>query len=98
RGGVEPDLSFRTVYIGRATAGFGGIVRRGRGTLSRDCTMSEETKGAAGVKAVMDGRIDERVGLVTGGEPMRNEGMDWFVLRVASNKESSVRETLLRKV
>lgn len=31
-------------------------------------------------------------------EPMRRSGMDWFVLRVASNKESSVRETLLRKV
>jgi transcriptional antiterminator NusG len=31
-------------------------------------------------------------------EPLRREGMDWFVLRVASNKESSVREMLLRKV
>lgn len=30
--------------------------------------------------------------------PMYREGMDWFVLRVASNKESYVRETLLRKV
>ena len=30
--------------------------------------------------------------------PMYRGGMDWFVLRVASNKESSVRETLLRKV
>lgn len=30
--------------------------------------------------------------------PMYREGMNWFVLRVASNKESSVRETLLRKV
>ena len=30
--------------------------------------------------------------------PMYRPGMDWFVLRVASNKESSVRETLLRKV
>jgi transcriptional antiterminator NusG len=60
--------------------------------------MSEETKGAAGTKAVMDGRPNERVGVVEEGEPMRNEGMDWFVLRVASNKESSVRETLLRKV
>ena len=30
--------------------------------------------------------------------PMYREGMDWFVLRVASNKESHVRETLLRKV
>jgi transcriptional antiterminator NusG len=30
--------------------------------------------------------------------PMYRPGMDWFVLRVASNKESYVRETLLRKV
>ena len=30
--------------------------------------------------------------------PMYRPGFDWFVLRVASNKESSVRETLLRKV
>ncbi len=32
------------------------------------------------------------------GDPMVREGMNWFVLRVASNKESSVRDTLLRKV
>jgi transcriptional antiterminator NusG len=31
-------------------------------------------------------------------EPIRQAGMNWFVLRVASNKEGSVRETLLRKV
>ncbi len=31
-------------------------------------------------------------------EPMRQGSMDWFVLRVASNKENSVKETLLRKV
>jgi transcriptional antiterminator NusG len=30
--------------------------------------------------------------------PTYREGMDWFVLRVASNKENYVRETLLRKV
>jgi len=30
--------------------------------------------------------------------PMYRAGMDWFVLRVASNKENSVRNTLLRKV
>jgi transcriptional antiterminator NusG len=40
----------------------------------------------------------ERAGLLAAEEPMRQGGMDWFVLRVASNKESSVRETLLRKV
>lgn len=32
------------------------------------------------------------------GEPQVSPGMNWFVLRVASNKESSVQRTLLRKV
>lgn len=40
----------------------------------------------------------ERSNMLTQDEPVRQAGMDWFVLRVASNKESSVRETLLRKV
>lgn len=31
-------------------------------------------------------------------EPLITPGFNWFVLRVASNKEDSVRETLLRKV
>lgn len=31
-------------------------------------------------------------------EPLVTPGFDWFVLRVASNKEDSVRETLLRKI
>jgi len=31
-------------------------------------------------------------------EPLFTPGMDWFVLRVASNKEDSVKETLLRKI
>jgi transcriptional antiterminator NusG len=31
-------------------------------------------------------------------EPLITPGMNWFVLRVASNKEDSVKETLLRKV
>jgi transcriptional antiterminator NusG len=36
--------------------------------------------------------------VVTPEEPKRREGMDWFVLRVASNKESYVRDALLKKV
>jgi transcription termination/antitermination protein NusG len=40
----------------------------------------------------------EKTDLLAPDEPIRQEGMNWFVLRVASNKESSVRETLLRKV
>ncbi len=31
-------------------------------------------------------------------EPLITPGMNWFVLRVASNKEDSVRATLLRKI
>jgi transcriptional antiterminator NusG len=45
-----------------------------------------------------DGRPNERGDLLKPEEVVRQEGMNWFVLRVASNKESSVRETLLRKV
>ncbi len=32
------------------------------------------------------------------GEPQTSPGMNWFVLRVASNKESSVQRTLIRKI
>jgi transcriptional antiterminator NusG len=46
---------------------------------------------------VLDGRPNERTDLIAADEPIRQDGMNWFVLRVASNKES-VRETLLRKV
>lgn len=35
---------------------------------------------------------------ITEEEPLVTPGMNWFVLRVASNKEDSVRETLLRKI
>ncbi|MFA6045294.1 MAG: transcription termination/antitermination protein NusG [Phycisphaerales bacterium] len=45
-----------------------------------------ESKPAGGAEAP---KLDDVV---------RQEGMNWFVLRVASNKESGVRETLLRKV
>ncbi len=46
----------------------------------------------------MDGRIDERSDTLDTGELVVTPGMNWFVLRVASNKESYVRETLLRKI
>ncbi|MFN9970551.1 MAG: transcription termination/antitermination factor NusG, partial [Phycisphaerae bacterium] len=57
--------------------------------------MSDNEAKAA---PTLDGRPDEKVGLIAADEPMKHEGMNWFVLRVASNKESSVRDTLLRKV
>ncbi|MEM9084039.1 MAG: transcription termination/antitermination protein NusG [Planctomycetota bacterium] len=46
----------------------------------------------------LDGRLDERSGTLDADAPMVTPGMQWFVLRVASNKESYVQETLLRKI
>ncbi|MDX2115448.1 MAG: transcription termination/antitermination protein NusG [Planctomycetota bacterium] len=48
--------------------------------------------------STLDGRPNERTDIMAPDEPIRQEGMNWFVLRVASNKESSVQTTLLRKV
>ena len=47
---------------------------------------------------VTDVRPVETPEVPEGELPMFREGMNWFVLRVASNKEDSVRGTLLRKV
>jgi transcriptional antiterminator NusG len=52
-------------------------------------------KGKAGEKSVLE--VTENFDPATD-MPMFREGMNWFVLRVASNKENSVRRTLLRKV
>jgi transcriptional antiterminator NusG len=43
----------------------------------------------------MTDEIHDQIG---GDEPLITPGMNWFVLRVASNKEDSVRATLLRKI
>lgn len=62
---------------------------------------AEESVATPEVKpteAALDGRLDERTDVLDEDGEIRQSGMDWFVLRVASNKENSVRETLLRKV
>ena len=45
-------------------------------------------------------RFPEKLDFVTtlGYEPIVTPGMNWFVLRVASNKEDSVKQTLLKKI
>lgn len=40
----------------------------------------------------------EKTDLISEEEPLVYPGFQWFVLRVASNKEDSVKETLLRKI
>jgi len=62
--------------------------------MAKGAPVSDEKKSAASA-----GKPETEVtGLLPENEPLRRDGMDWFVLRVASNKEGSVRETLLRKV
>ncbi len=67
-------------------------------TLAGRDSMTDETNPQAATgDSAMDGRVNEREDLLTADEQTR-PGFDWFVLRVASNKESYVRDTLLRKV
>lgn len=60
--------------------------------------VQAEVKPAEVAPDAMDGRPNEKVDILEDTDTVRQEGMDWFVLRVASNKESSVQNTLLRKV
>lgn len=56
-------------------------------------------KKAAAEAAAAEAGAAADAGVGADGElPMFRPGMNWFVLRVASNKEDYVRETLLRKV
>ncbi|MFM9959285.1 MAG: transcription termination/antitermination protein NusG [Phycisphaerales bacterium] len=55
--------------------------------------MSNETQAP-----VLDGTPNERTDVLAHGDPLAQEGMNWFVLRVASNKENYVRDTLLKKI
>lgn len=63
---------------------------------------AEATEAPAPVEATEEAAKPKSVtrddGVFGDDEPLVTEGMDWFVLRVASNKEDSVRETLLRKI
>ncbi len=60
---------------------------------SKEVTPGASTEAPEQKQSGEDEPFDPAVDL-----PMYREGMDWFVLRVASNKESYVRETLVRKV
>lgn len=70
-------------------------------TPTAETPASEETLAEAkpaSTEPVLDGTPNKKEDLIPEEEPICADGMNWFVLRVASNKESSVRETLLRKV
>ena len=62
--------------------------------------MSESSMSDTSTRATQDAASDADIKAFDPAVdlPAYRGGMDWFVLRVASNKESYVRETLLRKV
>lgn len=60
--------------------------------------MIDETTHDQHAEQTQDEAPKERAGVIGADEEVTQAGMNWFVLRVASNKESHVRETLLRKV
>ncbi|MEM1330251.1 MAG: transcription termination/antitermination protein NusG [Planctomycetota bacterium] len=67
-------------------------------TSPADAPQEAPQETAPAAAPALDGKPDEKADVISGDEPVRRENMDWFVLRVASNKEGSVRSTLLRKV
>lgn len=91
---VESDMARGTPDAPSATAIDEGDKSPERKT-SPDATDKVESPGKndASGEDESDRPFDPAVDM-----PAYREGMNWFVLRVASNKESYVRETLLKKV
>lgn len=97
--GIETDAAKPSKQLGKGVAKKKGDAPKtltGAGVATSKALMPTTKKGKAAAKASeepAEQAFDPAADL-----PMYREGMNWFVLRVASNKESSVRETLLRKV
>ena len=94
---AKPEAKKRTLASGReATTIAGGPTLENFGGVATHRIVNEapdRPEAKAGDGEVVEGEFDPAADL-----PMYRPGFDWFVLRVASNKESGVRETLLRKV
>ena len=97
--GLKGDESKPSKQLGKGVTKKKGDAPKtltGAGVATSKALMPTTKKGKAAAKASeepAEQAFDPATDL-----PMYREGMNWFVLRVASNKESSVRETLLRKV
>jgi len=80
---------------GQSLGDFGGVAthRIVNDEPVKPAKAGDSDTEAPGAEGEVEGNFDPAADM-----PMYRPGFDWFVLRVASNKESSVRETLLRKV
>jgi transcriptional antiterminator NusG len=99
--GKSGDDGAKSKKLGKAVARKKGEAPKtltGSGVATSKALMPTTKKGKAAAKAAQDPAAEIKEFDPAADLPMYREGMNWFVLRVASNKESSVRETLLRKV
>jgi len=94
---AKPEPKKRTLASGReATTLAGGPTLENFGGVATHRIVNEapdRPTAESDDSEVVEGEFDPAADM-----PMYRPGFDWFVLRVASNKESGVRETLLRKV
>lgn len=85
--------------LGAGSGLTGGVVKMdGSHAAGSGVTGESEDVVVHGVGGAGEEGAAERGDVISADDEMRQAGMDWFVLRVASNKESSVQQTLLRKV
>jgi len=95
---AESAKSIKSLVSGRDAAAKAGSTLASVGVETRKALAGSAERRGKGVAAPAAPVVAEEGFDPAADLPMYREGMDWFVLRVASNKESSVRETLLRKV
>ncbi len=90
---AKPARQLRVAIPGEARPGAGPTLAGSGGVATTRPLIMPGVEVETPVAAVEAGDTLDPASL-----PAYRPGMDWFVLRVASNKEDSVRETLLRKV
>lgn len=67
-------------------------------SLHQDEPVQDEAAGSEATESVESTEAEPAEPTTASGEPIAQPGMQWYVLRVASNKEEQVRATLVRKV
>lgn len=88
---AKPARQLRVALPGEARPGSGPTLAGSGGVATTRLVTMPSAEAEAPAAAAGDSNDPASL-------PAYRPGMDWFVLRVASNKEDSVRETLLRKV
>ena len=99
-GEAQQARKVKNLATGRSALAAGGVsLKTGVATHKALDPLMARKRHAKGEAAAAEQPATDAEGFDPAQDlPMYREGMNWFVLRVASNKEGPVRETLLRKV